>query len=123
MYKLHGLPESITSDRDKVLTSKFWQELFCTLGVGLHYSSSYYPQIDGQSERVNQCLESYLRYMCSEHPSHWSDWLPSAELWYNTNFHTSLQLTPFKALYGYKPVHLPLGPFHDNVIPAATDMV
>ena len=123
VYKLHGLPESITSDRDKVFISKFWRELFRTLAVGLHYSSSYHPQTDGQSERVNQCLESYLRCMCSEYPSHWSDWLSSTELWYNKNFHTSLQLTPFETLYGYRPVHLPLGPFRDSVIPTAADMV
>ena len=90
VYRLHGLPESVIFDRDRIFVSKFWQELFHLLGVGLHYSSSYHPQSDGQSERVNQCLENYLRCMCSEHPSHWSNWLPTAELWYNTNFHTSL---------------------------------
>lgn len=111
VYRLHGLPESAISDRDKIFVSRFWHELFQLLGVGLHYSSSYHPQSDGQSERVNQCLENYLRCMCSEHPSHWSNWLLTAEFWYTTNFHTSLQITPFEALYGYKPNHIPLGPF------------
>lgn len=123
IYKLHGLPESIVSDRDKIFTSKFWQEIFKMVGTGLHYSSAYHPQSDGQSERVNQCLENYLRCMCSEHPSQWSHWLSLAELWYNANFHTSLQATPFEILYGYKPTHLPLGPFQDIVTPAAANMV
>ena len=61
--------------------------------------------------------------MCYEHPSHWSSWLPTPELWYNTNFHISLQITPFEALYRYKPSHTPLGPLHESIIPAATDMV
>ena len=123
VYRLHGLPETIISDRDRIFLSNFWQELFRLLGVNLHYSSAYHPQSDGQTERVNQCLENYLRCMCSNHPSHWSSWLPTAELWYNSNFHTSLQLTPFEALYGYKPTHIPLGPFHDSIIPAASSMV
>ena len=93
------------------------------LGVNLHYSSSYHPQSNSQSKRVNQCLENYLRCMCHEHPSHWSSWLPTTELWHNSNFHTSLQITPFEALHGYKPSHIPLGPLHDSIIPAAFDMV
>ena len=93
------------------------------LGIILHYNSSYHPQFDGQSERVNQCLENYLKFMCNEHPSHWSSWLPIAEFWYNTNFHTSLQVTPFEVLYGYKPSHILLRPFHDSDIPATTNMV
>ena len=101
----------------------FWQEMFKLLGTKLHYSSSYHPQSDGQSERVNQCLETYLRCMCIEHPTQWSVWLSTVEFWYNTNFHTSLHLSPFEALYGYKPTHIPLGPFHDSVIPTAADMV
>lgn len=55
VYKLHGLPESIITDRDKVFTSNFWQELFKLIGTELHYSSSYHPQVEGQSERLNQC--------------------------------------------------------------------
>jgi hypothetical protein len=61
------------------------------------------PQTDGQTERVNQCLESYLRCMTFLEPRKWISWLPLAEYWYNTNYHTSLKSTPFEALYGYAP--------------------
>jgi hypothetical protein len=60
VYKLHGLPASIISDRDPVFTSHFWQCLFKFSGTSLKLSSSYHPQTDGQTERVNQCLETFL---------------------------------------------------------------
>jgi transposase InsO family protein len=60
IYKLHGIPMAIISDRDKVFTSKFWRELFKLANVTLQLISSYHPQTDGQTERVNQCLETYL---------------------------------------------------------------
>jgi transposase InsO family protein len=53
IYKLHGLPAAIVSDRDKILTSNFWKELFKQAGFNLHMSSSYHPQSDDQIERVN----------------------------------------------------------------------
>lgn len=69
----------------------------------LQMSTAYYPQTDGQSERVNQCLEMYLRCVVQETPAKWQQWLPLAEYWYNTSYHTSLGCTPYKALYGTKP--------------------
>lgn len=103
IYKLHGLPTAIVSDRDRIFTSDLWQELFKALHVSLQFSSAYHPQSDGQTERVNQCLEVYLRCMAFSEPRTWSSWLPLAEWWYNTNYHSSLKSTPFQALYGYPP--------------------
>jgi len=106
VYKLHGLPTAIVSDRDKVFTSKVWQELFRLSDTKLLMSSSYHPQTDGQSERLNQCLETFLRCLVNACPRKWLDWLPLAEYWYNTAFHTALGKTPFEVLYGHTPRHL-----------------
>jgi hypothetical protein len=103
IIKLHGMPHSITSDRDCIFTSKFWKLIFEALGTKLNYTTAYHTQIDGQSERVNQWLEMFLRCMAHDNPKKWCRWLPLAEFWYNSTFHSSLNCSPFKALYGHDP--------------------
>ena len=103
VVKLHGVPQTVVSDRDRVFTAAFWQELFTLLDTKLHMSSAYHPQTDGQTERVNQCLEMFLRCAVSDSPKLWHKWLSSAELWYNSTYHAAIQCTPFKALYGVDP--------------------
>jgi len=89
VYRLHGLPASIVSDRDRVFTSKLWRELFCLADVQLSMSSAYHPQSDGQTERVNQCLETFLRCFIHACPSSWSQWISLTEFWYNTSEHSA----------------------------------
>ena len=100
VVKLHGIPTSIVSDRDKVFTSNLWKQLFAGAGTKLPYSTTYHPQMDDQSKRMNQCMEMYLRCAVHDAPRQWRRWLPMAEFWYNSTFHASLNCTPFKALYG-----------------------
>ena len=110
VFKLHGIPTSIVSDRDTAFTSLFWEELFRKQGVDLYMSSSYHPQTDGQTKVVNKSLEQYLRAFTADKPadkpSLWVEWLPLAEYLYNTNYHAATKLSPFEALYGYKPPKL-----------------
>jgi hypothetical protein len=68
IYKLHGMPSIIILDRDRVFTSALWQELFKLTDTTLNMSSTYHPQTDGQTECLNQCLETYLRYMVHSCP-------------------------------------------------------
>ena len=108
VFKLHGWPRSIVSDRDSVFLSQFWQGLFSLHGTAFHLSSAYHPQSDGQTEVVNRCLEMYLRCMCGENPKDWTMWIPLAEWWYNTHYHTAAQITPYEVVYNQPPpLHLP----------------
>ena len=90
VYKLHGLPSSIVSDRDAVFTSNFWHELFTLQGCKLCLSSAYHPQTDGQTEILNKCVENYLRCMSGDFPRNWVKWLSLAEWLYNTSYHSAI---------------------------------
>jgi len=123
VYKHHGCPTSIVSDRDVLFTSDFWKEFFKLQGVELRMSSAYHPQSDGQTEVVNRCLENYLRCMCHARPHLWNKWLPLAEYWYNTNYHSSSQMTPFELVYGQAPpIHLPYLPGKSKVAVVARSL-
>lgn len=99
------MPRVVISDRDRVFTIALWQELFRLADVKLHMSSSYHPQTDGQTERLNQCLEAFLRCTVHAAPTKWSQWLAQAQHWYNTSYHSALNTTPFEILFARKPTH------------------
>jgi hypothetical protein len=71
LFKLHGMPQTIISDRDATFTSKFWTEVFKLQEVFLSFSTAYHPQSDGQSEAVNKFVENYLRCMVGDKPGEW----------------------------------------------------
>jgi hypothetical protein len=68
-------------------------------------SSARHPETDGQTERVNQCLEGFLHCFVSSCQKQWIEWVPLAEFWYNTTHHSSLGKSPFEVLYGHAPRH------------------
>jgi hypothetical protein len=108
IYKLHGLPLSIMSDRNPIFTSHFWRELFSVAKVALHMNSAYHPQSDGQIECVNQCLETFLWCFVSAYPKNWVSFLSLAKFWYNTSFHSAVGHSPFEEIYDRAPRHFGL---------------
>ena len=103
IVRLHGLPESIVSDRDPRLTAKFWAELMKLLQVRQKLSTARHPQTDGQTENMNQQLEDFLRHYIGPLQNDWDTLLPAAEFAINNSFHSSTGATPFQLTYGYTP--------------------
>jgi transposase InsO family protein len=97
---LHGVPKKIMSDRGTQFTSKFWEWLHETLDTQLHFSSTYYPQTNGQTKRVNQILEHMLRDCALKYGRSWDKSLSYAEFSYNNSYQESLKMVPFEMLYG-----------------------
>ena len=108
IYRYHGLPSDIISDRGSIFTSTFWNELMKLLNVKLNLSTPYHPQTDGQTERVNQSLEIYLRLYCDYFQDNWSKLLTLAEFSYNNISHSATKYSPFFANYGQHPKALPI---------------
>ena len=103
VFKNHGLPNDIVSDRGTQFVSKFSRCLLELLDIQGNRSTAYHPESDGQTERVNQTLEQYLRIYCDFHQDDWSQLLPLAEFTYNNAKNSSTQMSPFYANYGYHP--------------------
>jgi hypothetical protein len=107
VVRLHGVPQSILSDRDPRFTGHFWRALWSQLGTTLTMSSAYHPQTDGQTERANRTLEEMLRSRVNFEQSDWDDHLVAAELAFNNSVHASTGFTPFYLNSG-REVQLPL---------------
>jgi hypothetical protein len=87
---LHGILQSMVSDRDPVFTSAFWWELMRLTGTKLHMTSTFHPQLDGQTEATNKVIVMYLRCLTGDRPRQWLRWLPWAEYIYNTAYQTAI---------------------------------
>jgi transposase InsO family protein len=99
IFRLHGIPKMVISDRDVKFTSAFWKELFAGLNTNLNFSMIYHPQMDGLIERTNQIMKDMPRMYVRTKPNKWEDYLHLVEFAYNNGYQTSVKLSPFKVLY------------------------
>jgi hypothetical protein len=103
VWRHHGLPDGMISDRGPQFVSNFMRELNRLLGIKTSPSTAYHPQSDGQTERINQDLETFLRMFVNQRQDDWVDWLPIAEFAYNNRVHSATRQTPFMMEYGFHP--------------------
>jgi hypothetical protein len=103
IYRLHGIPADIITDRDSRFTSQFGKSLIPTLGIRLRMSTVFHPQTDGQTERLNQTIETLLRSFINLQSTDWVELLPLAEFAYNNSSTSAHGMTPIYAIYGYHP--------------------
>ena len=114
VYRYHSVPDDIVSDRDTQFVSKFWRSLFEILKVDTKLSSALHPQTDGQTERVNEVLEQYLRCSINYQQEDMTAYLPLAEFACNNTLYASTQQTPFFSNHGYHPKLDVLSPSTNN---------
>jgi len=100
VWKLHSLPESIILDRGPQFAAGVMRELNEMLGIDSKLSTAFHLQTDGQTERMNQKLEQYLRMFIDYQQEQWLEWLGTAEFTYNNKVQTSTKVSLFKANAG-----------------------
>jgi len=99
MVRLHGLPLYIISNRGTQFTSQFWKSFRKGLGTKVKLRTTFHPQNDGQAERTIQNLKGMLKACVIDFKGNWDDHLPLIEFFYNNNYHSSIDMAPFEALY------------------------
>nr|GEU90338.1 RNA-directed DNA polymerase [Tanacetum cinerariifolium] len=100
IVKLHGVPKTLTSDRDVKFVSYLWRTLWTRLGSKLQFSSSHHPQTDGQTEVVYRSLGNLLRSLIEDNVKQWDLILPQVEFAYNRSVNHTTGKSPFEIVYG-----------------------
>ena len=121
VWKLHGLPRKTISDRGPNFNAKFLRQVYKRLGIEPHFSTAYRPQVDGQSERLNQFVEIYLRHYINHRQTDWVAALPLAEFAYNNGKHSGSRHSPFYICYGYNP-DFTVGNTKESSVPQADEL-
>ena len=103
VWKLHGVPKEVISDRGKEFCNGFMKQLYKLIGTEQKLSTAYHPQTDGQTERVNRVLEDMLRNYVGGKQDDWDEYLAAAEFAINNSYHDSIGTTPFKLWTGRHP--------------------
>ena len=103
VFRLHGLPDSIVSDRGPQFAADFWRYLCSCLGIATRLSTAFHPQTDGQTERINASMEEYLRAHVNYLQDDWVQYLALAEFAANNQESTTTGASPFFATSGNNP--------------------
>jgi len=103
IVRLHGLPETIVSDRDPKFTSQFWTETHRLLGIKLARSTAFHPQTNSASERMIRKVSQVMRAMVKPDQLDWPKHLPMVEFALNSSVSRSTGFAPFELTYGYIP--------------------
>ena len=114
IYRHHGLPQKIISDRDSLFISNFWKTLFKLLGTKIAPSTAYHPQTDGQTEIANRKVEEMIRAFANFRKDNWDEHLVDFEVAYNSSVHATTMFSPFYLNYGINPRTIPLQTLSSN---------
>jgi transposase InsO family protein len=109
IFPEHGLPQKVVSDRGTQFVSGFMRGLYELLQIQANPSTAYHPQTDGQTERMNQELEEYLRIYVNQKQNNWVEWLPIAQFCHNDRKHSATGYSPFQVNNGRHPYKGPGG--------------
>jgi transposase InsO family protein len=111
IFRLHGIPAKIVSDRGPQFAARLTKALYHKLGITHALTTAYHPQSNGQTERANQEVERHLRLFTTARQDDWVKHLPTAEFVLNNRMHSAHQMAPFEVMYGYRPdFTVPVGP-------------
>ena len=111
VFAYFGLPDDIVSDRGTTFVAEIWVELLRILRITGSFSSAHHPQTDGQTERTNQSLETFLRFYTAYDHSDWASLLPTAQLALNNRPSSTTTVSPFTATLTFAPrIHPTLPP-------------
>jgi len=102
-WRYEGLPKQVISDRGPQFAAAFTKELNRLLRIKGSLSTAYHPQTDGQTERVNQEMEVYLRIFINHHQNDWTEWLSLATFSWNAKINPATKRSPFEMAHGRQP--------------------
>jgi len=102
IWKYHGFPKDVVSDRDCTFTGRFFPDVYNYRGIERSMSTAYHPQSAGQTERINQVIETYSRSYCNYEQHDWASMMAMAEYAYNNSKHASTKISRFYANYGFE---------------------